>query len=131
MQGRALERKLEAPGMPGIDSRAESAPGPPIRPDRQPGRRSSGRSPADANCWAALGYGGNGTTHLRIEDDIIRGALAGRPDVDADLYDFRRAKRQSIAIRKARPGLDPAVAAGFRKRSCSKKMMKWSLIQQS
>ncbi|MDP2296850.1 MAG: FAD-binding oxidoreductase [Pseudolabrys sp.] len=42
------------------------------------------------NCWAALGYGGNGTTYSRIASEVIAGALNGRPDVDADLYRFRR-----------------------------------------
>ena len=40
------------------------------------------------NCWAALGYGGNGTTYARIATDVICGALIGQPDADADLYDF-------------------------------------------
>ncbi len=44
------------------------------------------------NCWAALGYGGNGTTYSRIAADVIAGALAGRPDADADLYGFARRK---------------------------------------
>lgn len=47
-----------------------------------------GRVPAMPNCWVALGYGGNGTTYSRIAADVICGALAGKPDVDADLYDF-------------------------------------------
>jgi glycine/D-amino acid oxidase-like deaminating enzyme len=42
------------------------------------------------NAWAALGYGGNGITYSRIAADVICGALTGRPDVDADLYDFPR-----------------------------------------
>jgi glycine/D-amino acid oxidase-like deaminating enzyme len=40
------------------------------------------------NCWVALGYGGNGITYAGIAADVISGALTGRPDVDADLYDF-------------------------------------------
>ncbi len=40
------------------------------------------------NCWAALGYGGNGTTYARIATDVICGALTDQPDADADLYDF-------------------------------------------
>ena len=42
------------------------------------------------NCFAALGYGGNGITYSRIAADVITGALTGRPDCDADLYDFKR-----------------------------------------
>lgn len=47
-----------------------------------------GRVPRLPNCWAALGYGGNGTTFSRIAADIISGALTGRADIDADLFDF-------------------------------------------
>jgi glycine/D-amino acid oxidase-like deaminating enzyme len=47
-----------------------------------------GRIPHMPRCWAALGYGGNGTTYSRIAADIICGAITGRTDRDADLYDF-------------------------------------------
>jgi glycine/D-amino acid oxidase-like deaminating enzyme len=47
-----------------------------------------GQVPRLPNCWVALGYGGNGITYARIAADIIAGALTGRPDNDADLYDF-------------------------------------------
>lgn len=47
-----------------------------------------GRVPGMPNCWAALGYGGNGTTYARIAADVIRGALTNRTDADADLYAF-------------------------------------------
>jgi glycine/D-amino acid oxidase-like deaminating enzyme len=47
-----------------------------------------GQIPNMPNCWIALGYGGNGTTYARIATDVICGALTGRPDTDADLYDF-------------------------------------------
>jgi glycine/D-amino acid oxidase-like deaminating enzyme len=47
-----------------------------------------GPVPGLPHCWAALGYGGNGITYARIAADIISGALTGRRDVDADLYDF-------------------------------------------
>lgn len=49
-----------------------------------------GKVPALRNCWVALGYGGNGITYSRIAADIITGALTGKPDIDADLYDFPR-----------------------------------------
>lgn len=49
-----------------------------------------GEIPRRKNCWAALGYGGNGITYSRIAAEIIRSALAGEPDVDADLYAFKR-----------------------------------------
>jgi glycine/D-amino acid oxidase-like deaminating enzyme len=47
-----------------------------------------GQLPHMPHCWIALGYGGNGTTYAAIAADIIAGAIAGRPDVDADLYRF-------------------------------------------
>jgi glycine/D-amino acid oxidase-like deaminating enzyme len=47
-----------------------------------------GEVPNMPNCWVALGYGGNGTTYSRIAADVLCGALTGRPDADADLYDF-------------------------------------------
>jgi glycine/D-amino acid oxidase-like deaminating enzyme len=49
-----------------------------------------GAVPGMPSTWAALGYGGNGITYSRIAADVICGALTGRPDVDADLYDFPR-----------------------------------------
>ena len=47
-----------------------------------------GKIPRMPCCWAALGYGGNGTTYSRIAADIICGALTGHVDADADLFDF-------------------------------------------
>ena len=57
------------------------------------GLPSIGPVPRMPNCWAALGYGGNGTTFSRIAADLIAGALAGRPDADAGLYGFGRQRR--------------------------------------
>ena len=54
------------------------------------GLPSIGAVPHMRNCWAALGYGGNGTTYARIAADIVAGAIMRRPDIDADLYDFPR-----------------------------------------
>jgi len=48
-----------------------------------------GRIRGRKNCWAILGFGGNGITYSRIAADIIRAALAGKSDPDADLYAFR------------------------------------------
>jgi glycine/D-amino acid oxidase-like deaminating enzyme len=47
-----------------------------------------GEIPGMKNCWAVLGYGGNGITYSRIGAEIIRTALAGRTDANADLYAF-------------------------------------------
>jgi glycine/D-amino acid oxidase-like deaminating enzyme len=41
------------------------------------------------NCWAVLGFGGNGITYARIAADIIRACITGRPDPDASLYAFK------------------------------------------
>ncbi|MEJ0075035.1 MAG: FAD-dependent oxidoreductase [Alphaproteobacteria bacterium] len=48
-----------------------------------------GEIPGHKNCWAALGYGGNGITYSRIAAEIIRAAFSGQRDADADLYAFR------------------------------------------
>ena len=47
-----------------------------------------GEVPGMKNCWAILGYGGNGTTYIRIAAEIIRTKLTGGTDPDADLYSF-------------------------------------------
>ncbi len=48
-----------------------------------------GAIPRKKNCWAILGFGGNGITYSRIAADIVAAALAGKADPDADLYEFR------------------------------------------
>ena len=48
-----------------------------------------GEIPGHRNCWVALGYGGNGITYSRIAAEIIRTALTGGRDPDADLYAFK------------------------------------------
>jgi glycine/D-amino acid oxidase-like deaminating enzyme len=50
-----------------------------------------GAIPKMQHCFAALGYGGNGITYSRIAADIIASIVAGRPDCDADLYEFGKA----------------------------------------
>jgi glycine/D-amino acid oxidase-like deaminating enzyme len=42
-----------------------------------------GEIPGMKNCWAVLGYGGNGITYSRIAAEIIRSAFAGKRDADA------------------------------------------------
>jgi glycine/D-amino acid oxidase-like deaminating enzyme len=49
-----------------------------------------GEIPRMKNCWAALGYGGNGITYSRIAADMLRAAFTGDADPDADLYSFQR-----------------------------------------
>ena len=53
---------------------------------------SIGAVPGMANCYAVLGFGGNGITYGRIGADIISGAVVGHPDPDADIYAFSRAR---------------------------------------
>jgi glycine/D-amino acid oxidase-like deaminating enzyme len=83
---KTLERKL-GQLLPNIDSRAEFARAGSFGQSAT-GLPTIGPIPRMPNCWAALGYGGNGTTYSRIAADVISGALLGRPDVDADLYGF-------------------------------------------
>ena len=40
--------------------------------------------------WFALGYGGNGITYSVLAAEIIRDALLGRPNANADLFRFDR-----------------------------------------
>jgi glycine/D-amino acid oxidase-like deaminating enzyme len=47
-----------------------------------------GEIPGIKNCWAVLGYGGNGITYSRLAAEIIRTALAGGKDPESDLYAF-------------------------------------------
>ena len=83
-----LQRKL-ARLIRGVDTRVDFAWTGSFGPAR-PACRPSGGFRSMPHCWVALGYGGNGITYSRIAADVIAGALTGRPDIDADLYDFSR-----------------------------------------
>ncbi len=48
-----------------------------------------GPMPDLRNCWAVMGFGGNGITYSRIGAEIIRAGLLGTGDPDAELYAFR------------------------------------------
>lgn len=48
-----------------------------------------GAMPDLRNCWAVMGFGGNGITYSRIGAEIIRAGLTGKGDPDAELYAFR------------------------------------------
>jgi glycine/D-amino acid oxidase-like deaminating enzyme len=85
---KVLQRKL-ARLAPGLDTTVEFAWAGSFGQSAT-GLPSIGPIPGLPNCWIALGYGGNGITYSRIAADIISGAFAGRPDVDADLFDFPR-----------------------------------------
>jgi glycine/D-amino acid oxidase-like deaminating enzyme len=41
------------------------------------------------NCFAVMGFGGNGTIYSMIASQIVPTLLAGRPDKDADIFRFR------------------------------------------
>jgi glycine/D-amino acid oxidase-like deaminating enzyme len=45
-----------------------------------------GRIPRMRNCWAVLGYGGNGISYSRSAAEIIRTRLSEQADPDAELY---------------------------------------------
>ena len=49
-----------------------------------------GRYPGQPRTHFALGYGGNGITFSLIAAEIIREALLGRRDRDADVFGFER-----------------------------------------
>lgn len=42
------------------------------------------------NCYAAMGYGGNGVTFSMMAAQILRGLIVGTGDPDADLFSFHR-----------------------------------------
>jgi glycine/D-amino acid oxidase-like deaminating enzyme len=41
------------------------------------------------NCYAVMGFGGNGITYSMIAAEIISGLITGKDDPDADLYRFQ------------------------------------------
>ena len=86
LKTKALQRKLKQL-MPHIDTRVDFAWTGSFGQSLT-GLPTIGLIPGMPRCWAALGYGGNGTTYSRIASEIIAGALSGRPDIDADLYRF-------------------------------------------
>lgn len=48
-----------------------------------------GRHPERERVWLALGYGGNGITFSVIAATVIRDAILGRKNADAELFGFR------------------------------------------
>jgi len=54
------------------------------------GSPSIGAVPGMRNCFAALGYGGNGITFSMLSAQVISAAIAGQDDPDGDLFAFRR-----------------------------------------
>jgi glycine/D-amino acid oxidase-like deaminating enzyme len=85
-----LRRKLDKL-FPGIDTTVEFA-WTACFGESATGLPTIGEIPRMKNCWAALGYGGNGITYSRIAADMLRAAFTGEEDPDADLYEFKRRK---------------------------------------
>ena len=46
------------------------------------------RVPGHPNCFAVMGFGGNGITYSIIAAEVVSRLIAGRDDLDADLYRF-------------------------------------------
>ena len=47
-----------------------------------------GPVPGMPNCYAVLGYGGNGFTFSMVASQVIVGELCGRPDPDVEVFSF-------------------------------------------
>jgi glycine/D-amino acid oxidase-like deaminating enzyme len=58
--------------------------------DSTTGTPTIGPIPRMANCFAAMGYGGNGITFSMMAGQMLRGMIAGNGDPDADLVSFTR-----------------------------------------
>ena len=83
-----LSRKLAAL-LPGVDATpAHSWAG--SFGDSPVGTPTIGRIPGMANCYAAMGYGGNGITFSMMAAQMLRGLICGYGDPDADLVSFHR-----------------------------------------
>ncbi|MGE3245562.1 MAG: NAD(P)/FAD-dependent oxidoreductase [Beijerinckiaceae bacterium] len=54
------------------------------------GSPSIGRVPRQPNCYAVLGYGGNGITFSMLAGQILANELSGRGDPDTGLFSFNR-----------------------------------------
>jgi glycine/D-amino acid oxidase-like deaminating enzyme len=82
-----LQRKLERL-FPALDTSAEFAWSASFG-ESTTGLPTIAPIPRYANCWVALGYGGNGITYSRIAAEVIRSAFTGQRDAEYDLYGFR------------------------------------------
>ncbi len=58
--------------------------------DSKTGTPTIGRVPRMANCYAAMGYGGNGITFSMMAAQMLRGLITGNGDPDSDLVSFTR-----------------------------------------
>ena len=83
-----LQKKLQAL-MPWLDASVDFAWAGTFG-EAEHGLPSIGAIPGYPNCYAVLGYGGNGFTFGAIAAEFIAQALIGRPDRDAELFAFSR-----------------------------------------
>jgi glycine/D-amino acid oxidase-like deaminating enzyme len=83
-----IERKL-AKLMPQLDPTADYAWTGNFGASKT-GTPSIGRVPRMPNCFAVMGYGGNGITFSMMAAQMLRGMIAGDGDPDADLFSFTR-----------------------------------------
>jgi glycine/D-amino acid oxidase-like deaminating enzyme len=86
-----LERKLQAL-LPEVDPRASFAWCGSFGGSTS-GTPTIGPIPGMPRCYAVLGYGGNGIMFAALAAQLVRAAIGGRPDPDADLFAFGRARR--------------------------------------
>lgn len=83
-----LSRKLAAL-LPGVDATAAYSWAGSFG-DSPVGTPTIGRIPGMPNCYAAMGYGGNGITFSMMAAQMLRGLICGYGDPDADLVSFHR-----------------------------------------
>ena len=84
----ALQKKTKAL-LPWIDATADFAWAGTFG-ESENGLPSIGAVPGMPNCYAVLGYGGNGITFGAIAAQMIVERLCGRPDPDEELFAFGR-----------------------------------------
>ncbi len=58
--------------------------------DSTVGTPTIGKIPSMENCYAAMGYGGNGITFSMMAAQMLRGMIVGSGDPDSDLVSFHR-----------------------------------------
>jgi glycine/D-amino acid oxidase-like deaminating enzyme len=83
----ALQRKVKEL-LPRIDATADFAWTGTFGESRT-GLPSMGAVPGMPNCYAVLGYGGNGITFSMVASQIVRSLICGKTDPDVDLFAFR------------------------------------------
>jgi glycine/D-amino acid oxidase-like deaminating enzyme len=85
---KTLERKLVAL-LPMIDAEADFSWSGSFG-DSKTGTPTIGPVPKMPNCYAAMGYGGNGITFSMMAGQMLRGMITGIGDPDSDLVSFGR-----------------------------------------